>query len=281
MNTTKNLYNEIISLDISPDVAVDLASLILNARSHILIHLNEEKYLLLKPLIKNLGLFVEAERKLYKSKDTTTNNYILNDKPKSSNDVSIVEVWVCFEKNRINESRIFNNTGSSLGYPDCCVEKYEVIKDFSQYYHDYILTSEISYWQNNKLSASFLNFSPFTDFFPCSLNCEDSKKFNDSIIKISKKILPKFIYANMIKIMKSPIIINGDAICIIKEWEIINNDCIHASVDNIICKKFTQILKKIDFKISTKPFIINFSHLNNMKKIVLFDHDNEKQEIFF
>ena len=280
MNYAK-IYDEIIKLNLLPDIAVDIATIISMSRPRILVHVEKIKYSRLKSLIQMLGLSIEAERDLVKTKDESSNNFIFKEAEKNNEDATIVELWVCLKGNEIDEYEIFENPGRALGYPKCCVKKYETIINFSSYYSEYIFSKKKNYWENNKLASSFLDFSPFTDFFPCSLGCSESRIFIKSILKISSLVLPKIIFSRIINIMKSPLIVNKEGMFIIKKWYKESDEAIIAKFKDVEYKKLDQIF---DYNSSHKEdqiFMIPFYHLSNIKYLTLIDSKNKKEKIIF
>ena len=71
-----------------------------------------------------------------------------------------------------------------LGYPSCCVEKYEKTRGMGLFYRDYLFDeSKIRYNEINRLCTLFDSNLLMPDFFPCSLSCRSAKEFFDKIIE--------------------------------------------------------------------------------------------------
>lgn len=224
---------------------LDLFSIKHNIRQFCLVHI-EEKYLNnLESLIKNLDLELKFNRKLYLYKDDMSHETILLSKKKTNYDQYNIriECWVGNNSkfDDILKNKIIENPGYYLGYPDCCITKYEGVKSLNDHYYQYLFLDKSIYWQNNRLPSIFSKNFFFPDFFPCSLNCENAKDFNSKFITLSKLIFSQETIEDQTNIMKTPIFIKSDSIFFPVSY-INNNKKIFFNKKDLLSKKLSDVL---------------------------------------
>lgn len=241
----QKLIDKFKEINLDEKNILDLFSIKHNIRQFCLVHI-EEKYLInLESLIKNLDLELKFNRKLYLYKDDMSHETILFSKKKTNYDQCDIriECWIgnnCKFDDTL-KNKIIENPGYYLGYPNCCIAKYEGVNSLNDHYYQYLFLDKSIYWQNNRLPSIFSKNFFFPDFFPCSLNCKNAKDFNSKFITLSKLIFSQETIEDQINIMKSPIFIKGESIFFPISYNENNNKILLKQKD-LLSKKLSDVL---------------------------------------
>jgi hypothetical protein len=110
-----------------------------------------------------------------------------------------------------------------LGYPGCCYKRYNKISNHHDWLTEVLLNTPLSNYyslKTNKIAYLLGGESIFYDYFPCSMNCNGTKKLAQNIIEYFNKIGLSEEISKVCSIMKMPIIIRNGFITQFQEYEI-------------------------------------------------------------
>lgn len=183
------LRDSLSECKINPRFSIDIASVSEGVRDFGLLHIEiyqKEKTI---EILKKTNCKIIKSRDLKFIKDSESREGMMYDikfgeKPTHS------EVWYCRANKKIESNfNPFLNPGKYLGYPSCCVEKYETTKGMGSFYRDYLFGEKnIRYNEINRLCTLFNSNLLMPDFFPCSLSCINARNFSINIQSIINQI---------------------------------------------------------------------------------------------
>ena len=192
---------------INPRFSIDIASVAERVRDFGLLHIEINQKENTIEILKNSNCIIIKSRDLKFIKDSESREgmmYDIKDEEKPTHS----EVWYCSVNKKIEpDFDPFLNPGKYLGYPSCCVEKYETTRGMGLFYSDYLFDKEnIRYNEINRLCTLFNPNLLMPDFFPCSLSCKNARNFSIKIQSIINQIYStdeiqetnKFTYASLI-----------------------------------------------------------------------------------
>ena len=185
----QTLKVELSKIDINPRFSIDIASVAERVRDFGLLHIEiyqKEKTI---EILQNSNCKIIKSRDLKFIKDTESREGMMYDLKVGENPTHS-EVWYCSVNKEIEpDFDPFLNPGKYLGYPSCCVEKYETTRGMGLFYSDYLFDKEnIRYNEINRLCTLFNPNLLMPDFFPCSLSCEHASEFAQKIQSIINMI---------------------------------------------------------------------------------------------
>jgi hypothetical protein len=273
-----NKYYEFYDNKINPRVLYDIFTVVYGVRKLGLLHIPIDSHKFIQDQLNDFKLFEIARKYLVVSKDKFSRESLLKDAVKIDESTHI-EIWFSLYKN-IDENP-FKNPGKSLKYPECCIKTYETNSGLSFFYNNYLFSNETRHFVLNRLVVLFNKDLLMPDFFPCSLSCKSSIKFIEDCHSVVLDKFPRDIVENVKKIMQVPLLLWGDNLIYIPNWELITNDLyLHINQDvkyqkiENICKISENNLKLIKDK---SPKLLKFNHLLNIENLVIIFSDNSQQ----
>lgn len=276
----ENKYYEFRDNNLNPRILYDIFSVLFGVRKMGLIHIPIEKLDFIQKQLTEFNLFEVAKRYLIISKDKESRENLLRDSYDVVN-ASHVELW--FSLDEFINIDPFKNPGKALSYPECCVKSYESNLGLSNFYNNYIFSNDTRYYKLNRLVVLFNQDLMMPDYFPCSLSCQASSLLIDKCNQVVLDKFPKEINENINKIMKSPLLLWGENLIYVPDWEIKSNNIILQINSNVKSQKLKDIFlinEKNILLLDTKmPKLLKFSHLLDLENLFLIFSD-QSQEIY-
>ena len=179
---------------INPRFSIDIASVAERIRDFGLIHIESHQKEQMMQILNNCNCKIIKNRNLKFTKDSESREGMLYD-IKNGEKPTHCEIWYCSVNKEIDPNfNPFLNPGEFLGYPKCCVSKYESTSGMGLFYKEYLFSDNKSrYNEINRLCTLFFPNLLMPDFFPCSLSCEEAREFSLKIQSIIKELFSKLI----------------------------------------------------------------------------------------
>jgi hypothetical protein len=276
----ENKYYEFSDNNLNPRILYDIFSVLFGVRKMGLIHLPIEKLAFIHKQLTEFNLFEVAKRYLIISKDKESRENLLRDSYKVEN-ASHVELWFSLDEN-INIDP-FKNPGKALSYPECCVKSYESNEGLSSFYNNYIFSNDTRNFKLNRLVVLFNKDLMMPDYFPCSLSCQASSLLIDKCNQVVLDKFPKDINENINKIMKVPLLLWGENLFYVPDWEIKSNNLFLKINSNIKSQKLNDIFKLNEKNIllldKKEPKLLKFNHLLDLENLYL-NFSDQSQEMY-
>jgi len=269
-----NFINTLKEIGIHQRFAIDILSVKTNLRKFGLIHIpiNLEKLLTLN--LKKIGLIVFEKRFLTHQNDPHSREGILIDcvKDKTPN---FVELWYALDTTSPlpNSTELFSNPGRNLGYPLCCISKWEKLQSQRDLYKIYLLEKTSGYWELNRLATFFQEGLLIPDFYPCSMHCQKAREFVLPMHELSKKIFDDTWFDKTAKWMKAPILIHNEHLYIFPVWKLKD-----ANLELMLAESAKISINDIgtlDLNLKLSFNLIPFNHLSSVKNGFLLKNNTE------
>jgi hypothetical protein len=251
--------------------SIDIASVAERVRDFGLLHIeiNQKE--------KTIEILQKSDCKIIKSRDLKFTKdpesregmmYDIKDRDKATHS----EIWYCSVNKDIEPNfDPFLNPGKFLGYPSCCVEKYETTRGMGVFYRDYLFDeSNIRYNEINRLCTLFNSNLLMPDFFPCSLSCKSAKEFSVKIQAILNQIYSADQIQESNKYSYAPLIILSEKLYCFPSFRIQGESLF------LIVDEYTQYLNLIDIldqkywrDLDGKNLLIKFKNTENIRKVFI------------
>jgi hypothetical protein len=276
----ENKYYEFTDNNLNPRILYDIFTILFGVRKIGLIHLPIGKYNFIQKQLIDFNLFEVAIRYLIISEDEGSRENLLRDTDNNDN-ATHIELW--FSREESIEVNPFKNPGKTLSYPDCCVKSYESNLGLSNFYNKYLFSNEPRYYTLNRLVVLFNEDLLMPDYFPCSLSCQASRLFIENANSIVLDKFPKEIISKVVKIMKVPLLLWGDDLIYVPDWEVKSNNLYLQINNNIKSQKIKNIFKlhENNTKLlnTDEPKLLKFNHLLGLQNLYL-NFTDESQKIY-
>ena len=256
---------------INPRFSIDIASVAERVRDfgllHIEIYQKEKTIEILQ--ISNCKVIKSRDLKFIKDSESREGMmYDIKDGEKPTHS----EVWYCSVNKEIEpDFDPFLNPGKYLGYPSCCVEKYETTRGMGLFYSDYLFDKEnIRYNEINRLCTLFNASLLMPDFFPCSLSCKNARDFSIKIQSIINQIYStdeiqetnKYTYAALIILSEKLYCFPSFRIEDESLFMIVDEHTQYLNLINILDRKYWP-------KLIDKNLLIKFKNTEKINKVYL------------
>ena len=153
-------------------VLLEVASVRDRVRPLGLYHCTLDTLVLFRELCGACRLHTLAVRHLWAVSDPFSSERLLFDNPPTDEAIEVIEVW--FSLSELNDFSPSKNVGTLLGYPKCCVTKYEGAVTMSQFFLRYLTDNKSGHWLVNRLAGLFSSKTLMLDYLPCALSCGKS-----------------------------------------------------------------------------------------------------------
>lgn len=267
----QTLKVELSKIDINPRFSMDIASVAERVRDFGLLHIEiyqKEKTI---EILQNLNCKIIKSRDLKFIKDSESREgmmYDLKDGEKPTHS----EVWYCSVNKEIEpDFDPFLNPGKYLGYPSCCVEKYETTRGMGLFYSDYLFDKEnIRYNEINRLCTLFNPNLLMPDFFPCSLSCKNARDFSIKIQSIINQIYSTDEIQETNKYSNAVLLILSEKLFCFPNFRVEKNNLILTADESA---QYLNLSKVLDQKywpdLKEKSILIKFKNIENTTKVFL------------
>jgi|688.fasta_scaffold230545_3 hypothetical protein len=256
---------------INPRFSIDVASVAERVRDFGLLHIEINQKENTIEILKNSNCKIIKSRDLKFTKDSESREGMMYDiregeKPTHS------EVWYCSVNKEVEPNfDPFLNPGKYLGYPSCCVEKYETTRGMGLFYSDYLFDNENTrYNEINRLCTLFNPNLLMPDFFPCSLSCKNARDFSIKIQSIINQIYSTDEIQETNKYSYAALIIFSEKLYCFTSFRIEDESLF------LIVDEHTQYLNLIDIldrkywpKMIEKNLLIKFKNTEKIKKVYI------------
>jgi hypothetical protein len=265
------LRRNLDEIGINPRFAIDIASVIEGVRDYGLMHINISERLAVIDVLYNYDCKVFAERTLHFTKDNDSREGLLFD---SSDPVEIshCELWFCHSAKAVTSTfNPFENPGYYLGYPDCCVKKYESNIGLGSLYREYLFSSEkVRYHEVNRLCTLFNSNLLMPDYFPCSLSCEEARAYSCKMQKIIDNIYYDFEKKQSFGFKLAPLLIFDEKLYCFPNF-IIENQKLIVKADN--SAQFVNLRDVLDDKywpkMGSKILVLRFLNVSHITELFI------------
>jgi hypothetical protein len=265
------LKKSLFDCGINPRFSIDIASVAEKLRDFGLIHLEEHQTQKMIEILNNNHCKVIKLRKLKFTQDSESREGMLYD-IKDGEKPTHCEIWYSNIKNEIDPNfDPFLNPGKFLGYPKCCVSKYESTIGMGSFYKEYLFSdNNIRYNEINRLCTLFTSNLLMPDFFPCSLSCESAREFGKKIQSIVNLIYSKEEIKETYKYKLAPILLISEKLYCFPNFKL-DNQKLTLKVDS--STQFVYLRSVLDMKywpsIDGKNLLVNFKNIENTKKLFI------------
>jgi hypothetical protein len=251
--------------------SIDIASVAERVRDYGLLHIEINQKGKTIELLQKSGCKIIKSRDLQFTKDSESREGMMYD-IKDGEKATHSEIWYCSVNKDIEPNfDPFLNPGKFLGYPSCCVEKYENTRGMGFFYRDYLFDeSNIRYNEINRLCTLFNSNLLMPDFFPCSLSCKSAKDFSVKIQAIINQIYSADQIQESYKYSYAPLIIFSEKLYCFPSFRI------QAESLFLIVDEYTQYLNLIDIldqkywpDLDGKNHLIKFKNTENIRKVFI------------
>jgi hypothetical protein len=267
----QTLKVELSKIDINPRFSIDIASVAERVRDFGLLHIEiyqKEKTI---EILQNSNCKIIKSRDLKFIKDTESREGMMYDLKVGENPTHS-EVWYCSVNKEIEpDFDPFLNPGKYLGYPSCCVEKYETTRGMGLFYSDYLFDKEnIRYNEINRLCTLFNPNLLMPDFFPCSLSCEHASEFAQKIQSIINMIYSDEEIQETNKYSNAVLLILSEKLFCFPNFRIEKNNLILTADESA---QYLNLSKVLDQKywpdLKEKNILIKFKNIENTTKVFI------------
>jgi len=267
---------------INPRFSIDIASVAERIRDFGLIHIEAHQKEQMMLILSNCNCKIIKNRNLKFIKDSESREGMLYD-IKDLEKPTHCEIWYCSVTKEIGPNfDPFLNPGEFLGYPKCCVSKYESTSGMGLFYKEYLFSdNKIRYNEINRLCTLFFPNLLMPDFFPCSLSCEEAKKFSIKIQSIINLIYTKEEIKETYRYKLAPVLLISEKLYCFPNFKL-ENQKLTLKVDS--SSQFVNLRSVLDAKywpsIDGKNLLVNFKSIENTEKLFI-ESDGNSEELKF
>lgn len=172
------------------------------------------------------------------------------------------------------------------GYPNCCARNYHRIQKGEHWIDSYLsnaINSEPYSWLTNKIAYLFQpHLTIFADYFPCSINCQDTKilasKYRDLLVEMNLTCLLDIVK----EALSRPIFVHNDIIYQFKSLlhmhdKYVNSDdvsTINYAIGDLTTTPLTireiQLLDLNKLRVYTEDQVLNLDRIPGKTDLLLF-----------
>jgi hypothetical protein len=267
---------------INPRFAIDIASVAERVRDFGLIHIEAQQKERMIEILSHSNCKIIKCRNLKFIKDSESREGMLYD-IKGGEKPTHCEVWYSNINKEVEPNfDPFLNPGKFLGYPNCCVSKYESTNGMGLFYREYLFSdNKIRFNEINRLCTLFFPNLLMPDFFPCSLSCEAAKEFNLKIQSVINHIYSKDEITETFKYKLAPILLISEKLYCFPNFNIEYHKLI-LKVDS--STQYVNLKSVLDEKywpsIDGRNLLINFKNIDNTEKLYI-ESDGKIEELKF
>ena len=276
------LKNCLIEIGINPRFSIDIASVAERVRDFGLIHIEAPQKEQMIEILNNNNCKIIKSRSLKFIKDSESREGMLYD-IKDGEKPTHCEIWYSNINKEVEPNfDPFLNPGKFLGYPNCCVSKYESTNGMGLFYKEYLFSyNKIRFNEINRLCTLFFPNLLMPDFFPCSLSCEAAKEFNLKIQSVINHIYSKDEITETFKYKLAPILLTSEKLYCFPNFKL-ENQKLTLKVDS--STQFVNLRSVLDTKywpsIDGKNLLVNFKNIENTEKLFI-ESDGNAEELKF
>jgi hypothetical protein len=242
--------------------ALDVASVSRGIRKLGLLHVESIQEHATRTCLAELGLVVVASRVLHRFADPGSREHILVDSRTSRGD-DCQELWFAKPGARVpSATDLFSDPGLHLGYPDCCTRFMKDSSSLAFHYRRYLFDSAPRLWEINRLTTLFSSGLLMPDFFPCSLACEEARRFATPFIQLAEEILPEGEAARWIRQAKQPLLIYQGSLYSFSDWRI-EGSTLHLKAGSARRVTIGDVAVMDASPKTDGPTLLDFSHLRS------------------
>lgn len=256
---------------INPRFSIDIASVAERVRDYGLLHIEINQKEKTFEILQNSDCKIIKSRDLKFTKDSESREGMMYD-IKDGEKATHSEVWYCSVNREIEPNfDPFLNPGKFLGYPSCCVEKYETTRGMGFFYKDYLFEdTKIKYNEINRLCTLFNSNLLMPDFFPCTLSCKSALEFSLKIQSIINEIYSIDQIQETNKYCYAALIILSEKLYCFPSFRI-QDDSLFLIVDEHT--QYVNLLDILDRKywpeLNVKNHLIKFKNTEKISKVFL------------
>lgn len=201
--------------------AVDVLSVARGVRRVGLLHASLPSESGLREILLSQGLAVFARRELIRQDDPDSREGVLRD-PAYCEVANFIELWYARSGDNAlpPPAALFANPGTYLGYPVCCVSKWERRSSQRDLYRHYIFETTGGHWELNRLATFFAPGLLIPDFFPCSLSCESARAFASPFVELAREVLDPTWVHKTVMWMKAPLLERAGTLYAFPTWSL-------------------------------------------------------------
>ena len=264
---------------INPRFSIDIASVAERIRDFGLIHIESHQKEQMMQILNNCNCKIIKNRNLKFTKDSESREGMLYD-IKNGEKPTHCEIWYCSVNKEIDPNfNPFLNPGEFLGYPKCCVSKYESTSGMGLFYKEYLFSDNKSrYNEINRLCTLFFPNLLMPDFFPCSLSCEEAREFSLKIQSKINLIYTKEEIKETYGYKLAPILIISEKLYCFPNFKLENQN-LTLKVDS--STQFVNLRSVLDTKywpsIDGKNLLVNFKNIENAEKLFIESNGNAEE----
>jgi len=265
------LKQSLSKIDINPRFSIDIASVAERVRDFGLLHIEIHQKEKTIEILQNSNCKIIKYRDLKFIKDSESREGMMYDLKVGENPTHS-EVWYCSVKKEIEpDFDPFLNPGKFLGYPSCCVNKYETNRGMGEFYKEYLFTDKsIRYNEINRLCTLFNPNLLMPDFFPCSLSCEHASEFAQKIQSIINMIYSDEEIQESNKYSNAVLLILSEKLFCFPNFRIENNNLILTADESAQYLNLSKVLdQKYWLDQKDKNILIKFKNTENITKVFL------------
>jgi hypothetical protein len=271
------LKEKINALGINPRFTIDIASVAEKLRPFGLIHVDYDSKQQTIELLNWVDCKIAGERDLFFSQDSESREVMLYDVKKTEKPTHS-EIWFTSIDNEIPiQFNPFDNPGKHLGYPACCVSKYENSNGMGVFYKEYLFSGATRYNEINRLCTLFYSNLLMPDFFPCSLSCVHSRDFAILVQSLAELIYTSDEITETKKYLSAPLLIFSKKIFCFPEYKIVDDKLYLLVDDSTQSISLGTVLNEHYWQFDReKNLLIKFKNVENIRH--LFIYKNSIQE---
>lgn len=264
---------------INPRFSIDIASVAERIRDFGLIHIEANKKKQMIRILDNCNCKIIKSRDLKFIKDSESREGMLYDITDCEKPTHC-EIWYCNIDKEIDPNfDPFLNPGEFLGYPKCCVSKYESTSGMGLFYKEYLFSdNKIRYNEINRLCTLFFPNLLMPDFFPCSMSCEEAKNFSLKTQSIINLIYTKEEIKETYRYKSAPILLTSEKLYCFPNFKL-ENQKLTLMVDS--SSQFVNLKSVLDTKywplIDGKNLLVNFKNIDNTEKLFIESNGIEEE----
>jgi len=210
MMTYFKLKKSLTKIGINPRFSIDIVSVAERVREFGLIHVEIKSEADIIETLIAFDLKIIKSRHLVFKKDKDSREGMLYDADLNGNPTHC-EIWYTSVKNKLDFNfDPFTNPGKYLGYPKCCVNKYENSIGMGSFYKEYLFSGKTRYNEINRLCTLFNKNLLMPDFFPCSLSCKKALEFGQKIQTVTELIYTEDEISETLMYRTAPLVLLSD-----------------------------------------------------------------------
>ena len=273
------LKESLSECEINPRFSIDIASVAEGVRDFGLIHIEIYQKEQTIDILQRSNCKIIKFRDLKFTKDSESREGMLYD-IKDHEKPTHCEIWYCSVNKEIDPNfDPFLNPGKFLGYPKCCVSKYESTSGMGLFYKEYLFSdNKIRHNEINRLCTLFFPNLLMPDFFPCSLSCEEAREFSLKIQSIINLIYTKEEIKETYGYKLAPILIISEKLYCFPNFKLENQN-LTLKVDS--STQFVNLRSVLDTKywpsIDGKNLLVNFKNIENSEKLFIESNGNAEE----